>query len=192
MRAFVAAALLASALPLVAAQIPRQAPEYVVNLPGGRQDLLSKYKGKVVVMEFLLTTCPHCQKSAGVLSKLQKEYGPKIQVLGVAINPEGDIAGFQRQYATGFQVGWGSRETAMAFLQHSIMAPNFYVPQVVIVDKAGMIRGQWGGADPFVGDNQEQNMKAFIDKLLAEGGPAPAKKTGAPSKAKSAAKKATT
>jgi thiol-disulfide isomerase/thioredoxin len=191
MRAFVAAALLASALPLVAAQIPRQSPEYVINLPGGRQDLLSKYKGKVVVLEFLLTTCPHCQKSATVLSKLQKEYGPKVQVLGVAINPEGDVAGFQRQYATGFQVGWGTRETAMSYLQHSIMAPNFYVPQVVIVDKAGMIRGQWGGADPFVGEKQEENMKAFIDKLLAEGGPAAGKKAGTPSKAKAAAKKTT-
>ena len=85
------------------AEVPRQSPEYALTLPGGQQELLSKYKGKVVVLEFLFTTCPHCQKSATIFSKLQQEYGPKgFQALGVAINPNPDLAGFARQYATGF------------------------------------------------------------------------------------------
>lgn len=191
MRSLLAVGLLCSALVVTAAEIPRQAPEYVINLPGGGQDLLSKYKGKVVVLEFLLTTCQHCQKSAISLSKLQQEFGPKIQVLGVAINDENpDVPTFTRQFATGFQVGTNTRATAMAFLQESVMARNFYVPQMVFIDKKGVIRAQYGGADPFLGANQEANIRGMITKLLAEPGGA-AKPATTPTKSKAAAKKAT-
>jgi thiol-disulfide isomerase/thioredoxin len=188
MRSYVAAAFLCSALALTAAEIPRQAPEYVINMPGGGQDLLSKHKGKVVVLEFLLTTCPHCQQSATTLSKLQRDYGQKLQVLGVAINPNPDIAGFKRQYATDFPVGTNTRETALAFLQHSIMASNFYVPQVVFIDKKGVIRAQYTGTDPFLGAEHEKNIRGMLDRLMAEPGGAV---KAAPAKTKTAGKKAT-
>jgi cytochrome oxidase Cu insertion factor (SCO1/SenC/PrrC family) len=85
MRWFVAAGLLLSGFALAGAEIPRQAPEYAFTLPGGKQDLLSNYKGKVIALEFLFTTCPHCQTSARTLSKLQGEFGAKgFQALGVA------------------------------------------------------------------------------------------------------------
>lgn len=74
----------------------------------------------------------------------------------------------------------------MSFLQHSYMAPNFYVPQMVFIDKKGVIRGQYGGTDPFLGQNHEANMRGMIEKLLAEGGGStPAK---APAKPKSTKK----
>ena len=188
MRSFVLAAFLSSAVALVGAQIPRQAPEYVINLPGGGQELLSKHKGKVVVLEFLMTTCPHCQTSATALSKLQREYGPKIQVLGVAINEKPDIAGFTRQYATGFPVGSNTRDTALGFLQHSVMAANFYVPQMVFIDKKGVIRAQYTGTDAFLGAGQEANIRGVLDRLLAESGSGV---KAAPAKVRSTAKKAT-
>jgi thiol-disulfide isomerase/thioredoxin len=192
-RTFVAASALlcATVVSGTAAQIPRPAPEYVINMPGGGQELLSKHKGKVIVMEFLMTTCPHCQKSAEILSKLQREYGQKIQILGVAINPNPDVAGFTRQYATGFPVGTNTRETALGFLQISIMAGNFYVPQMAFIDKKGQIRAQYGGNDVFLGAAQEANMRAMIDRLLAEPGGAKGGATKvAPTKAKPAGKAA--
>lgn len=187
MRLLAVAGILLTGLMAAAAEVPRQAPEYAFNYPGGRQDLLSKYKGKVVALEFLFTTCPHCQTSARTLSKLQREYGSKgFQAIGVAINPNPDIASFTQQYATGFPVATGTRDSAMSFLQHSYMAPNFYVPQMVFIDKKGVIRGQYGGTDPFLGQNHEANMRGMIEKLLAEGGGStPAK---APAKAKSTKK----
>ena len=169
MRAIIAAGLLITGMTLMAAEVPRQSPEYALMLPGGKQELLSKYKGKVVALEFLFTTCPHCQKSATFLSKLQREYGAKgFQALGVAINPDPDLATFTSQYATAFPVGAGTRDSAFQFLQHSIMAPNFYVPQMVFIDKKGIIRGQYSGNDAFLGDQQESNIRAMVDKLLAE------------------------
>lgn len=176
-----------SAISMMAAEVPRPSPEYVFTLQGGKQDLLSKYKGKVVVLEFLFTTCPHCQKSATLLSKLQTEYAMKgLQVLGVAINPDPDLAGFTRQYATTFPVGAGTRDSAYSFLQQSVMAANFYVPQMVFIDKKGVIRAQYNGTDPFLGDQQETNMRNMINQLLAEPGAKAAPAKTSPAKPKPA------
>ena len=165
----IAAGLLLSGLQMMAAEVPRQSPEFAFTLPGGGQDLLSKYKGKIVVLEFLFTTCPHCQQSATTLSRLQNEYGPKgLQVLGVAINPDPDIQGFKRMYATAFPVGAATRDQAYSYLQQSIMSANFYVPQVVFIDRKGVIRAQYGGTDPFLGAQQETNMRKMIEQLVGE------------------------
>src|SRR5215217_5365706 len=77
-----------AALPLVAAEVPRKSPEYAAKTPAGGQLLLSQYKGKVVCLAFMYTTCPHCQALARMLTTLQAEYGPKgFQALGVAFDP---------------------------------------------------------------------------------------------------------
>jgi thiol-disulfide isomerase/thioredoxin len=161
----------------------------VINLPGGKQDLLSKYKGKVVILEFLLTTCPHCQQSAVSLSKIQRDYGPKVQILGVAINENPDITGFTRQYATSFPVGSNTRESALSFLQQSIMQPNFYVPQMAFIDRKGVIRAQYGGTDSFMGASQDANIRGMVDRLLAE--PTGATKAAPAAKPAAKAKKVT-
>ncbi len=168
MRSLLSAFLL-SAVALTA-QIPRPSPELVISLPNGQQELLTKHKGKVVVLEFMFTTCPHCQNTARILSKLQNELGPKgFRPLGVAINPDPDVPGFIKKYNVNFVVGTGTRDAAYAYLQKSVMS-SFTVPQIVIVDKKGMIRYQYTGNDAFISTNEEANLRETISKLLAEGG----------------------
>jgi protein-disulfide isomerase len=47
------------------APLPRKSPEFTIVEPSGKQTLLSSYKGKVVVLEFISTSCPHCQQNWG-------------------------------------------------------------------------------------------------------------------------------
>lgn len=164
-------ALIAGAGALAAAEVPRPAPEYAFNLPGGEQINLSRYSGKVVALEFLFTTCPHCQQTSKMIAKLQTEYGKQgFQALGVAINPNPDVRGFVSLYGVNYPLGQATRESAFGFLQQSIIMPNFSVPQLVFIDRKGIIRGQFGGNDAFFA-NEEPNMRAMIEKLLAEGAP---------------------
>jgi len=72
----------------MAADTPRQSPDFAVNMNDGSQIHLSQYQGKVVVLAFILTYCSHCQFTAQILSRLQKEYGPQgLQVVASAIDP---------------------------------------------------------------------------------------------------------
>ena len=57
----------ATALLAAAAQIPRPAGDLTINLNGGKRLQLSSYKGKPVVLAFILTTCSHCQATTRLL-----------------------------------------------------------------------------------------------------------------------------
>ena len=166
-------------LPLAAADVPRKAPEFAAQMPAGGQLLLSQYKGKVVCLEFLFTTCPHCQASARFLTQLAKEYGPKgFQPVGVAFN---DMAGmlvpdFVKNNGVSFPVGFSPREQVLNYLQ---LSPDerLSVPQMVLIDRKGMIRQQSLPAN----DEKtatEANLRNMIETLLKEpAGPAAKKPT---------------
>src|ERR1700676_1662449 len=79
----IAGSLFAGEAPKRGPVVPRKAPEFVFQMVDGPQQLLSMYKGKAIVLALMYTTCPHCQKTAQLLAKVQTEYAPKgVQVLG--------------------------------------------------------------------------------------------------------------
>lgn len=163
-------------LPAFGQQVPRPAPEIEFVSHTGQQIKLSSFRGKVVAVEVLLTTCPGCQRSAGALSRLQKELGPRgLQVIGLAIDSNAGerLVDFTQRYATSFPVGVYPQEKAFGFLQHSIMS-RVLMPQVAFVDRNGQIREQHGGDAAFFKE-EEKSMRAVITKLLAERASGPAK-----------------
>jgi peroxiredoxin len=165
--AFAMASLL---LPMKGADIPRQAPELKIPLPGGQQILLSQYRGKAVVLEFLLTTCPHCQFASRTLERLYRQYKPRgVEVIGVGTNKDAMtlVPEFVRSQQLTFPVGAIPDPDAMDFLQHSPIV-IMYMPQLVFIDKKGVIQAQYGGDDAkfFAEPDQERNFRIEIEKLL--------------------------
>jgi peroxiredoxin len=166
------------------AQAPRQAGELTWVGHTGTPGSLSQHKGKIVVLEILSTTCPHCQDCAEILSKLAPEFAPKgVQILGVAVNEDANPAAFIKQFQLTFPVGKGDREKTLGFLQQSVMR-SFYFPGLVFIDRNGMIQAQYSGSDPFTGANQAQNIRKQIEKMVAES--APKKPAAAPKPARKA------
>jgi len=167
-----------------AANLPRPAHELTVDLTDGKKLLLSQYKGKVVAVCFILTTCSHCQKTVGFLTKLQKDYGPRgFQVLASAIEQDAasHVAGFLQQFNPSFPVGSNEGMTAIDWMQHPPMLSP-HMPMLAFVDKQGNVRAQFEGDDEkFFGDQQEQNLRSQIEALLKDS--APAKKAPATSSA---------
>jgi thiol-disulfide isomerase/thioredoxin len=171
-----AAALLAQLAPMApAADLPRKAPDYTINLLGGKTLPLSQYKGHPIVLAFILTYCSHCQATVGVLSKLQNEYAPRgLQVLASAIetNAQAAVPGFLRNFSPPFPVGYNTGDSALAFMQHPVVKIPM-MPLLAFIDKQGEIRVQYEGDDPFFNELMEQNLRKEIEALLK--GP-PAKK----------------
>jgi peroxiredoxin len=165
-----------------AGTLPRAAPEFTINLPGGKPMLLSQYKGKAVALIFILTYCPHCQKIVSFLSQDQNRYGARgFQVVASAIEDGAAAAlpGFVKKFNPPFPVGSNARVPVLDFLQHP-MAARLIMPQLVFIDRQGMIREQYAGDSTFLDETKaDQNLQAKIEELLAEGS---AKKAFAPKK----------
>jgi peroxiredoxin len=169
-RLFALALGIALSLPaLFAAEVPRPAPELAIRQVNGKQLLLSQFRGKVVALEFLQTTCVHCQRCSATMNKLYEEYGPRgFQPLGVAFNDMATmlVPDYVNQLGLKFPVGVGTREEVLSFLQHPVVE-MMYVPQLVFIDRKGVIRAQYPGQSDFF-KNEEQNMRKEIEALLRE------------------------
>ncbi len=166
---------------------PRPAGNLAITLGDGSRLALSKYLGKVCVVEFLFTTCPHCQQTSMALSRINNDLGARgFQPLGVAFN-EGAmmlVPQFVREFQVNYPVGVATRDQVIEFLEHSTMA-RLMVPQVVIIDRKGVIRHQSSLSDD-EHLHEERNLRKLVEELLNEGGTK--KSTPAPSKSGSRSK----
>ena len=151
---------------VLAAAVPRAAADLTYKLPGGQTQNLKQYRGKVVALEFILTTCPHCQAASKVMSRMQKEFGPSgFQAVDVAVNDGAAslVPAFVKDFGVTYPVGYTDDRTALRFLD---LAPQRVLfPQMVLIDREGMIRYQSDVAgDALVVD--ESALRAKIEALL--------------------------
>ena len=152
--------------PAPAADLPRKAPDFTINLLDGKRLTLSQYKGHPVVLAFILTSCTHCQETVRILSKLQNEYGPKgLQVLASAIEQDAQnhVRLFIRNFAPAFPVGYNTGAEAGNLLPPTGKLP--LMPLVGFIDRQGILRAQHEGEEPFF-SNPERNLRQEIEALL--------------------------
>jgi thiol-disulfide isomerase/thioredoxin len=167
-RMFLAGVLLAAAAAF-AQEVPRPSPEFIVTLPGGKPLSIQSLRGKVVALVFVSTTCPHCQKFTGDLNAIQREYGAQgVQVVECAFNTgvnEAQLQEFIARFRPSFPTGISQSPAVLSYLQYSsVRIP--YVPHLVLIDRQGVIRGDWAGESPFM-TNAGANLRAELNKLLA-------------------------
>jgi len=100
--------------------------------------------------------------------------GRGLQVLECAIN--GDAAAaipeFLQRFEVPYPVGYSTAAAAMSYLQYMILDPcPFHVPQMVFIDRTGVIRAQYAGESEFF-LNAGPNVRAEIESLLSAAAPA--------------------
>ena len=144
----------------------RRSPELAFAVPGQGLELLSRYRGKVVALKFILTTCPHCQAASKVMTRLQKRYGSRgFQALDVAIDPNADlqVETFANEYQVTFPVGWIRIEQMMSYMGFT---DRPVVPQLVLIDRNGNIHYQTpreGDADSMREDVIAKRIEELLD-----------------------------
>jgi thiol-disulfide isomerase/thioredoxin len=138
-----------------------------VKLTDGKQLLLSGYRGKVVVMTFIHTTCPHCQGTSQLMKLFQRQYGPRgFQAIAVAFESQAKmlVPYFVKRLGLTYPVGYDNRDVVAEYAR---LSGRILLPIVVFIDRAGMIRAQYNGQDSFF-LNEEKNIRTTIEKLLNE------------------------
>jgi thiol-disulfide isomerase/thioredoxin len=147
----------------------RKAPELKFVIPSEGQKTLSQYEGKVVALEFIFTTCPHCKAASHMMTKLQREYGPRgLQVIDIAVNPNSDLLvdDFAKEQQVNFPVGWTQSDTMTTFMGFS--PGRYVVPQLVLIDRKGFIHYQTPATEDEKWDRmmKEETIRQHIEQLL--------------------------
>lgn len=85
---------------------PRKAPDFSLGGSDGAELMLSRFRGKVVVLAFGFTSCVDvCPVTLAVLAQARKKLGAEgkdIQIVYVTVDPERDDAKRMHEYLTAF------------------------------------------------------------------------------------------
>ncbi|MCU1233074.1 MAG: Redoxin domain protein [Candidatus Solibacter sp.] len=169
----IAFALLCAVM-LTAADAPRRAPGFCLPDQTMAWRDLADYRGKIVVLEFMQSTCPHCAAFVNVLSGLQQKYAGKVAVVSVAVAPDppAQVVQFAQSHKLPYPLLYDSGQMTMSYVR----AQSVDFPTVYLIDGSGMIRGNWANG-PLTKDIFEGNgLGREIDKLLGGAPATPARK----------------
>ncbi len=158
---------LASFTCLLMAQAPavRRAPSFALPDQNGQFHDLVDYRGKVVIVEIMKTSCPHCKAFTSVLEKLKAKYPGKLEVLSI-VNPpdtrEAMLAYVGETKSTSpllFDMG----QVAYSYVRSG----RVELPRVFLVDQQGMIRGDVSYTDATKPFFEKGGVITEVDKLFA-------------------------
>lgn len=156
----------------------RRAPGF--SLPDSmiKQHDLQDYRGKVVVLEIMLTNCPHCGDFAPTMEEIAKKYAGQVQVLAIVNPPDttATVANFVKTHGVSYPILFDCGQVAGSYVMATPQKPGFDIPHVFLVDQEGMIRNDFSYGVLTAGIFQGRALFAEVEKLLGKGGGGTARK----------------
>ncbi len=152
----------------------RRAPGFSLPDASIKQYDLADYRGKVVVLEIMLTSCPHCKKFAEILEQVVKKYAGQVQVLTIVNPPDNTstVNAFAREHGLSYPILFDCGQAAGSYMMATLKNPSFDIPHIFLIDKDGIIRSDFGYGPLTLGIFEGRELFQEVERLL---GPAPKK-----------------
>jgi peroxiredoxin len=164
----VIALVLAAALLLPAAGefSNRRAPGFSLADSKFHQHDPQDYRGKVLLVDIMLTTCPVCTKLADTLVELKKKYGDKVAMISIVTLPDTytEADKFAAWHSITWPIVFDSGQVIASYMQMTPSNPTVHFPHLFVIDGAGMIRNDYGYNDD--SSLTLDALSAAIDALL--------------------------
>lgn len=129
---------------------------------------LQDYRGKVVVIDIMSTSCPHCMLLSTTLEKLKEKFGDKVEVLSVVLPPDNQDT-IRKYVATNkitVPILCDQGQMTISYFNARPDQAKISVPHLFLIDKQGMIRNDWGYEDSTRGVFEGPALITEVEKLL--------------------------
>jgi len=123
----------------------------------GQSISLEQYKGQVVVLDFFATWCSPCRESIPHLVALDGKYRKQgLRVVGLSVDDDAPaLKEFIGQQKIGYPVAVADKNLKIAYRISSI-------PQIIIIDKQGLIVDKFLGFDESAAGDMEKTIKRLL------------------------------
>jgi peroxiredoxin len=145
----------------------RRAPSFTLPETSARMHDTQDYRGKVLIVDFMQTSCAHCAKFSTILEQAKMKYGAKIAILSV-VNPPSDqksVAEFIAKNKITTPILFDCGQVSFSYLKPT--GTQIAIPHVFVIDADGMIRNDFGFSPANTQIFEGQGLFAEIDKALA-------------------------
>lgn len=117
-----------------------EAPGFSLTSIDGEDFSLFDFRGKVVVLDLMGTTCIPCIEQIEHLHSINGLFGNRIQIISVSVS--GDSDNQLRQFALDHGIDWlVARDTGSVGTDYSVR----FIPTLVIIDQDGYLRNRHSG-----------------------------------------------
>lgn len=133
------------------------APDFTRTDVGGGQVQLSKYRGRLVLLNFWASWCAPCREEMPLFSKWQRELAARgLQVIGVSMDDDAnEVKKFLAAYPVTYPIVMGDAKFAEHF------GGVLGLPLSYLIDAQGRVVARYQGEMDLV------KMKANVEDLLA-------------------------
>lgn len=144
-------------------------------LPDSHQkyhDILD-YRGKPLLLDFMLTACPHCRTLAAKLEQVSKAMSGKVNVLSIVTPPDTNqtVAAFIKQHGITSPILFDCGQTAAYYLRATAQNPRVDLPQLFLIDAKGIIAHSWVYSEANKGIFEGDDLLPLVRKLAATQAP---------------------
>ncbi|MCP9494395.1 MAG: TlpA family protein disulfide reductase [Pyrinomonadaceae bacterium MAG19_C2-C3] len=127
---------------------------------------LEDYKGKVVVLDMWATWCPPCRAEIPHLVDIQREYGGRVEVIGLttedAATTTDKVKDFAEQFNINYKVGFAAPEH-----KRLVLMGGSSIPQTFVINGEGRVVRHFPGFHP---TQTIPAMRQAIEDALAKTG----------------------
>jgi peroxiredoxin len=124
------------------------------------------YRGKVLLIDIMLTTCPVCNRLADTLVQIKKKYGEKVAMISIVTLPDtfAEADKFVAWHGITWPIVFDSGQVIASYMEVTPANPQVHFPHLFVIDGNGAIRNDYEGADDDA--LTVEGLSAVIDPLL--------------------------
>jgi len=136
-----------------------EAPDFTVTDTTGKEVTLSQFRGQVVLLDIMSTTCSGCEKAMKAMQDIHPEYGGQVQFISVSIAEEDSVEDMKNyKEEKGGDWIFAYDDDMEIYSAYSIQQ----IPRIIIIDSEGRVTYDHLGAPSK--DELGQSLEDAINK----------------------------
>ncbi len=151
-------------------QAGRRAPGFALPDPEYKHFYdLQDYRGKVLIIDIMSTTCPHCMLVSTTLESVKERYGDKVAILSVVLPPD-DQKSVAKYVATNnitVPIVCDMGQMTISYLNAKPGDGHIDVPHIFLIDPQGIIRNDFAYNDKNRAIFEGPALLKEIDRVLS-------------------------
>jgi peroxiredoxin len=161
--------LLACAATLMGGDLSgRRAPGFSLVDSDFVQHDAQDYRGKILLVELMQTTCPHCGMFSNILQEVATRYAGKVAVLSI-VNPPDNTAtvkNYIAEHKLTYPLLFDCGQVAASYMKATPQHTNFSVPHLFIIDAQGTIQNDHGYSPFTQGIFEGRDLFSELDRIV--------------------------
>lgn len=146
----------------------RRAPGFSLPDANLQQYDPQDYRGKVLLVEFMQTSCAHCQEFSRILQQVPARYGEKVAVLSI-VNPPDTQTSVLRYIAERkilAPILFDCGQVAASYVKAGPQNSTITIPHIFVIDAQGVIRSDFSYGQLTRGIFEGEDLFTLLDHML--------------------------